>query len=239
MRAFSINLGGRGKIHPELNGPLKEASGNTGFSLVEMLIVLAIFSLMMGILFSSIQHNSKVAEFSIEEAELQQVMQDILNLMTEELKQAGYPSAGYYDAIYLAQPGAERNLVSHGLLEIQPHSLKFDGDVNPSDHPTDNGRINYVSYYLSGSSPPYILNRIYGEIAADGSLPASRPQKISEQVESLDFRYFDRSGNETTQLDHVSTIQINISLRTLKRDPFSNTPRTISETVRVGPLNLL
>lgn len=238
MRAHPFNFLSSEQIHQDLKKQFKAGRGNGGFSLVEMLIVLAIFSMLLGILFSSIQHNTRVSEFSKEEAELQQILQDILSLMTEELKQAGYPSAECFDAVYLAQAGADQNLASHGLLEIQPHSLKFDGDVNPEDHPSDNGRINYVSYALSGSAPPYVLNRIYGEIAVDGSRPASRPQKLSEQVERLDFRYFDRSGNETSQLDHVSTIQIELSLRTLKSDPFSNTSRTISETVKVGPLNL-
>jgi type II secretory pathway pseudopilin PulG len=205
---------------------------------VEMLIVLAIFSILLGILVSAIQQGGLISEQSKEETELQQTLQDILSLMAEELRQAGFPPARAYDAVYRAQTGADRNLVSHGLREIQPQSLKFDGDINPQDHPSDNGRINYVHYYLSGSAPPYALNRIYGEVAADGSLPGSRPQKLSEQVERLNFRYFDPAGNETNQLELVSTIQIELSLRSLKIDPFSKTRRTVSETLKISPLNL-
>lgn len=237
MRVFPLEFYGRENIQPDFENRFKASLRSGGFSLVEMLIVLAIFSMLIGILFSSIQNNINVSEFAKEETELQQNLQDILSLMTEEIKQAGYPSVECFDAVYLAQAGADRNLASHGLLEIQPHSLRFDGDVNPNDHTSDNGRINYVSYYLSGSAPPFVLNRIYGEIADNGSLPAGPPQKLSEQVEGLDFKYFDRSGNETSQLDYVTTIQIELSLRTLKNDPFSNTIRTISETVKVGLLN--
>lgn len=169
---------------------------------------------------------------------MQQNLQDILSLMVVELRQAGYPPSSSYDSAYLSQVGADRNLAAHGLLEILPQSLKFDGDINPKDHPYDNGRINYVHYSLSGSAAPYTLKRLYGEVSASGNLPSGGAQKISEQVESLTFRYFDSSGMEAHQTSEVKVIQIELSLRTLKIDPLTHHYRTVSGSIKIRPLNL-
>jgi type II secretion system protein J len=209
-----------------------------GFSLIEMLLVFAIFSLVLASLFSALQQNENASEIIQEETEIQQNLQDILSLMVEELRQAGYPPSSYYDTAYLSQTGADRNLAAHGLLETLPQSLKFDGDINPKDHPNDNGRINYVHYSLSGSVAPYTLKRLYGEVTANGILPSGGAQKISEQVESLTFRYFDSPGVETHQTSEVKVILIELSLRTRKIDPLTRHYRTVSGSVKIRPINL-
>lgn len=208
------------------------------FSLIEMLIVLAIFSLVLGVFFSLLLLGQKGSDIAREETQLQQNLADILSLMSEELRQAGFPPSCYYDSSYLRQSTAARNLAAHGLLEIAAQSIKFDGDINPRDHTSDNGRINYVCYYLSGTAPPYALNRVYGEIAADGSLPGSRPQKLSEQVRNLKFTYYTDAGAETADLTKVATIQILLTLQTQKVDPYTGNRRSVSETVTIRPLNL-
>jgi prepilin-type N-terminal cleavage/methylation domain-containing protein len=218
--------------------PVGGRHGPWGFSLVELLIVLAVFGLILGTLFSSLQQSHQIAELNRADTELQQNLEDIFSLMADEIRQAGFPPANLYDASYLAQPGIDRNLVARGLLEVGPTALGFDGDINPNDHLANNWRTNYVRYSLSGASSPYALNRVYGEIAPDGSLPGSRPQKLSEQVEQLQFKYFDHQGVETVIPAEVAAIQIQLTLRSKTPDPFSGAARTVSNLVTIRPLNL-
>jgi prepilin-type N-terminal cleavage/methylation domain-containing protein len=204
----------------------------TGFSLVELLIVIAVFSSVLGFLFASLGEGQNVSAISRDEAEMQQNLQDILTLMTSELRSAGFPPENYYDAQFSQDPSTNKNLIAKGLVEITPQAIKFQGDIN------GNGKVDFVHYYLSGSSAPYYLNRFGGEINNDGSLPGGSAQKLSEQVESLQFKYFTQSGIETLNLQDVVTIEIHLTMRTLRLDPFLGIYRTVSESSRIRPLNL-
>jgi hypothetical protein len=72
----------------------------------------------------------------------------------------------------------------------------------------------------------------------DGSLPGGSAQKVSEQLESLQFRYFDQSGNETANLSDIYTIELRVTMRGRNVDPLTKIYRTLSESTRVHPLNL-
>jgi len=127
-----------------------------GFSLVELLIVLAIFSLLIGAVFSSLNEGQNRSQISREEAEMNQNLQDALSLMTSELRTAGFPPESYYDAQYLLNSSTRKNLVAQGLLFIGSQEIRFQGDLD-SDKTVD-----YVRYYHTGSSAPYSLNRLEG-----------------------------------------------------------------------------
>jgi prepilin-type N-terminal cleavage/methylation domain-containing protein len=209
------------------NGP-----GSSGFTLVELLIVLAIFGVLMGMIFSSLTEGQNASVIARDEAEMQQNLQDVLALMTSEMRTIGFPPASYYDQSYLQSPSSPKNLVAQGLVEATSSVLKFQGDINGDK------TVDYVHYYVSGSAPPYSLHRFAGGMNPDGSLPGGSAQKISEQVESLQFRYFDRSGNETAHLPNIATIELRVTMRTRQLDPLTKIRRTLSESTRVHPQNL-
>jgi len=203
-----------------------------GFSLVELLIALAVFSSVLGFVFASLGEGQNISAISRDEAETQQNLQDVLTLMTSELRCAGFPPENYYDAQFLQNSSTNKNLLAKGLVEIMPQAIKFQGDIN------GNGKVDFIHYYLSGSSAPYSLNRFGGEINNDGSLPGGSAQKLSEQVESLQFKYFTHSGIETLNLQDVVTVEIQLTMRTVRVDPLLGIYRTVSESTRIRPLNL-
>jgi type II secretory pathway component PulJ len=175
------------------------------------------------------QHSSQISK---DETEMQQDLQDVFSLMTSELRTAGFPPESYYDAQYLLNPATRKNLVAQGLVLAGPQEIRFQGDVD------GDSTVDYVRYYLSGSSAPYSLNRFGGAIKPDGSLPGGSPQKLSEQVESFQLLYFNRSGVETSNLRDVTSIQVQLTLRARHIDPLSRVYRTVSESTRIRPLNL-
>jgi prepilin-type N-terminal cleavage/methylation domain-containing protein len=203
-----------------------------GFSLIELLVVLAIMGVCLSVVFASISESQKASAVARSENDMALNLQDVLHIMTSEIRSIGLPPQSYYDLSYLQSPGSPKNLVSHGLLEATPTSIKFEGDID-GDHEVD-----YISYYLSGSSAPFALNRFGGAIHLDGSLPGGSPQKLSEQVESFELRYFDRSDSGTTNPSETVGVEIHITLRTKMPDPIGAKYRTLSESVRIRPPNL-
>lgn len=215
-----------------------KSSGNgnrpssSGFTLVELLIVLAIFGLVMGMIFSSLAESQNASAIAREESEMNQNLQDVFSLITSEMRTIGFPPTSYYEQSYLQNPGSPKNLVAEGLVEASSSVLKFQGDINGDKV------VDYVHYYVSGTAAPYSLHRFAGSMSPDGSLPGGSPQKLSEQIESIQFRYFDHSGNETASLPDISTIELRITMRTRQADPLTRIHRTLSESTRVHPQNL-
>ncbi len=205
---------------------------SSGFTLVELLIVLAIFGLLMGMIFSSLTEGQNASAIARDESEMNQNLQDVFSLITTEMRYIGFPPASYYDQSYLQSPGSPKNLVAHGLVEASSNVLKFQGDINGDK------TVDYVHYYVSGSAAPYSLHRFAGSLNPDGSLPGGAAQKLSEQLESLQFRYFDRSGNETANLPDISTLELRVTMRTRQVDPLTRIYRTLSESTRIHPQNL-
>jgi prepilin-type N-terminal cleavage/methylation domain-containing protein len=207
-------------------------SQSAGFTLLELLIVLAIFGAVMGMIFSSLGESQKTSAIARDESETNQNLQDALGLMTSEMRFMGFPPQNYYDFNFLQNPASPKNLVATGLMEAGLNSIRFQGDVNKDF------QVDYLHYFLSGSTVPFSLNRFAGTIQPDGSLPGGSPQKLSEQVERLEFRYFDRSGSETSSLPDIITIEVHLTLRTKKVDPLNGLYRTVTESTRIHPQNL-
>ena len=204
----------------------------SGFSMIELLVVLAVFGIVTGMVFSSMSSGQETADIARQEGSMAANLEDIFTLMDSEIRTIGFPPETYFDSDYLQNPATPRNLVSLGLLSIAPLSIEFEGDIN------GNGKVDYVRYYLTGSSPPYVLNRYAGEVHADGSLPGGSAQKLSEQVENLEFTFFDRSGTSTWDVKNVTAIEIRMTLRSRNRDPISKIYRTNNQVTRIHPLNL-
>src|SRR3954471_19333390 len=101
-----------------------------GFSLVELLIALAVFSSVLGFLLASLGEGQDISAISRDEAEMQQNLQDILTLMTSELRSAGFPPENYYDVQFSQDSSTNKNLIAKGFVEITPQAIKFQGDIN-------------------------------------------------------------------------------------------------------------
>jgi type II secretory pathway component PulJ len=206
---------------------------DSGISLIELLLVLAILTILMGALLRSMDESQTIAAISRDENEMRQNLQDALFLLSSEIKMSGFPPQNFYDREYLQSPSSFKNLVASGLLQAAPQDIRFQGDIN------NDGEVEYVHYYLSGTVPPFTLNRFGGKLnRIDGSLPSGSPQKLSEFVQHFQLKYYNKNGAETSALQEVLLVEVHLTMRTRRVDPLTRVYRTASQLVRVRPMNL-
>src|SRR5882762_10574315 len=98
----------------------------SGFSLLEMIIVLAILSLVLGVTMTAINDVSKRARVEEAKVDLTQESREFVEQMVRDLHQAGYPTAGMYNAA----PAVTSTIYAQGILTATATSISFEGDVD-------------------------------------------------------------------------------------------------------------
>jgi prepilin-type N-terminal cleavage/methylation domain-containing protein len=121
------------KLHPNARG----------FSLIELMIVIAILSVVMGAVFSQITGVQQ--RYRTEEAKLDiaQESREFLDQMVRDLHQAGYPTSKMYDSAVFAGPTNNDHRVAAGLVKFAYNDVWFEGDVD------GDGLVESVRYTLS------------------------------------------------------------------------------------------
>jgi prepilin-type N-terminal cleavage/methylation domain-containing protein len=124
-------------------------SNSLGFSLIELLVVLAILSIVMG---SAVRYISIATKRSLIEqtkVDLSQEAREFVDEFERDIHQSGYPNCRMFSS------GAGCNLnsdkIAAGLVSVSNTSITFEGDVD------GDGSVNSVSYQLidqAGNSPP-------------------------------------------------------------------------------------
>jgi len=118
-------------------------SGEGGFSLIELMVAVAIFTVIMGVMF---QELDQVEQTSITERARLDVFQEaraFMDLMARDLHEAGYPSPRNFapgvlvlDPTLPRSPYAADARVAVGLTKVGVGELWFEGDVDGSGSPS-------------------------------------------------------------------------------------------------------
>ena len=188
-----------------------------GFSLLEMLIVLAIFTFIVGGIFNNLSQSQIRYQFEQEVAEVQQSARNAIDIMEREIKLAGFPKASYYDS---AQnwTSANSNKVAAGFITISATNMVFEADVE------EDGIVDRVDYNLASGT----LSRSAQDKQAGGGAPAAVYQVLANNVTALTFTYLDSTGTATATAADVRFVQILLSLNTTNVDPQNRQRRTIT-----------
>ncbi len=120
-----------------------------GFSLLEMLVVVAILMLVMGVIFQQVGQVQK--RYRTEEAKLDltQESREFLDQIVRDVHQAGFPSRKMYQSspAILMDPWQQDARVAVGLVKFSYSDLWFEADVD------GDGQVESVRYTLdSGAS---------------------------------------------------------------------------------------
>jgi hypothetical protein len=209
-----------------------------GFTLMEMLVSLAILITVTGAVFEQINSMQRKSASEAVNVDLTQQSRDFVNQAVHDLHMAGYPGPGMYSNA-MAHP----SLVAYGLVRVSPTEILMEGDVN-NDGAVESVDISYVASDPNDPNCPCIRRSAQPKIDADSfSQPTNLFYTETQQVfppgtgagqsgEDL-FAYYDQNGNPvdlstgsdiSTQqgaanLAKIKTVKINLSLLTNQRDP--------------------
>ncbi len=204
-----------------------------GFSLLELLLVIAILSLIVGAVFS--QMGDAQRRLNAEEMKLGdfQEARDFVDQFFRDINQAGTPNIRMYDpVITFGPPPINDSRLAVGLVSIDNGSITFEGSVNGT------GTVQSVTYKINGSGTcPACLQRsqidkktgdpITGQNTPDWGTEINDLTNTNTTVFPI-FRFYKYDGTQidpttlplnisttagATAIANVKTIQINLTIR--------------------------
>ena len=125
-----------------------EHQGARGFTLLEFLIVFAVFIVMIAGVFAQISKFQQVYKVEETKVDASQETRTVLDEIGRELHQSGYPGQSLFDPNALANPTTPLNNanVAAGLVKVSNYELWFEGDVD------GDGAVDVVHYMLMDSN---------------------------------------------------------------------------------------
>ncbi len=193
---------------------LAAASNNKGFTLVEIMVALAIAVFFLGVVSAHFLSQQSSYQAQDQVVEMQQSLRGGITLMTQDLRMAGYDP---YNTKTVGITTADEKKVTFTYVADD------DGKNNDKDGETDEAgeleTVTFDHYQPSYSSMKALGREIGGAKAA-----------IAENIEKLEFRYLNAKDEVETNLEDIRTIKISILARVGKKDKkFKNSKIYIPE----------
>ncbi len=204
-----------------------------GFSLIELLVVMAMAGLVMASLFKiyTTQQDSYIVQEQV--AEMQQNARTAKYLLLGELRMAGYDPTGLADAGFVTQipddPGAETSTdATHIAFTVDEDGS---GSINADDDSEQ------IAYRVDG-----VRLEKFSRVNAAWSW-----QPVVENIDALDFVYLDANGADITgdvvnnptviypttgvsYIESIRSVEVSIVARTGRTDRnFSGTPAYVNQ----------
>jgi type IV pilus assembly protein PilW len=170
----------------------------SGFSLVELLVAMAIGLVVLGAIYSVFTIQNKTFSKQEQIVEMQQNARAAMDMMSREIRMAGYdPTEVNFDS----NPSNNFSGVTVNASQLQVQAdLDGNGAIDTSSEE------NIVYAFDAGNK------KITRNIGAGA-------QSFFENVDSFTFAYLDGSGNVTAASTSVRQIRITLTGRTAKPDP--------------------
>ena len=116
--------------------------GQRGFSLIEMLIVVAVLSLVLGAIFNTILDGMKKYRLEENRVNTTQESREFLDQIVRDLHSSGYPGLKMYNPGALVAPALNSPNVAAGLVAVSATDIWFEGDID------DSGNVQSIRYTL-------------------------------------------------------------------------------------------
>ena len=178
---------------------------DSGFTLIEILVALALTGIVLGAIYAAYQsqHKTYITQESV--AEMQQNLRAAMYLMVREIRMAGYDPRGTADAGIDSTSNAT--------------CIYFTEDANdPPDGDTNDANEN-IKYSLSGND----LRRTTGN-SLSCNTTAGDSGTIAENISALNFVYLDADGTTVVAPENARSVEITIVAQTSRSDPdYTNT----------------
>ena len=117
-----------------------------GFTLLELLIVVASLSAVLGVVFTAVTRLQKTYRTEEAKVDATQLQRTFLDAMASELRQAGFPSRHLFAPGVLATPAVNDFRCAAGLVRISASELWFEADIE------GDGQVESLRYTLTDSN---------------------------------------------------------------------------------------
>lgn len=169
---------------------------NGGFTLVELMIALAVSGIVMSAVITAFISQKTSSTTQTKVAIMQQNLRAAMSNMTREIRMAAYdPVTDNGGISFIAQPPPLSNPPPSPSVPW----LTFTREIDSA------GTLQTIDYRLYDA---------YGDgdndlgVAYDGNLTA-----LAENIDALEFVYLDSAGNQTANVNNITTVQISILAR--------------------------
>jgi prepilin-type N-terminal cleavage/methylation domain-containing protein len=141
----------------------------SGFSLMELMVVLAILTIVVGIVFTTVASVQQRTQSESQKVDVTQNSREFMDQIERDLRNLGYPNARMYIPSALSSPAVNSKILAAGMVAASATDIWFEGDVDGS------GSISSVRYTLQADASgkcPCTLRRsaVYRGIAAPTSV---------------------------------------------------------------------
>ena len=198
---------------------------NKGFTLVEILVAMAIASVVMAGIYSA--YSSQQRSYIVQEqvAGMQQSLRAAMDLMERELRMVGFDPYGNSGADIITAGGD--NITFTFVADDDLYDNDGDGDTDES------GELKTIRYslYDSGGDGDADLGRKVG---------SGNNKPVAENIDTLNFIYLRENGTPTADISEIRSIQITMIARSSRVDHrYTDTDVYMNQqtTVIFGPKN--
>jgi len=209
----------------------KLSKNSCGFTLVELMLTMAISGIIVAAIYSVYISQQRTYLAQEQVAEMQQNIRAAMDIMTREVRMAGYDPAG----------GA-----GSGIIAALPGQISFTQDTNGDGDTTDAGEM--IDFGFSAAVVD--ADRDGVPDAVSNGVPDASPlgrqtggaggyQAIAENIQAIEFRYLDAANGVTATLADIHSVQISILARAGRqdRDFFNSMTYTSASGATWGPYN--
>lgn len=223
---------------------------NRGFTLVELMITLAMSGIIVAAVYSAYNIQQKTYYTQGQVVEMQQNIRAALELMSSEIRMAGYDPGG--DAKASIPPKVSLPPTFSAAATYKgTASSKFSFSADLNDNGVDTDVSERVVFCLEVTGPdnatPELTDGCDDDGVADSGVAAvlRNSQEIAEGIHAIEFYYILDDGVTKTlaptdaQLDHIRTVQITLLAIAEQRDPkYTNAETyTTASGATWGPYN--
>ena len=171
------------------NAPFDAKTGSGGFSVVEVVVALAVMLVVMVGIISLFTALNRTYTTQNAAAAVQQVTRTGIDIMTRNIRMAGFNP---------------KNINPIGIVEASREKIRFHCDLNGS------GSIEVDADPREDIA--FLLNRNKQLIKQNNGNSRSN-RSLVDNVRDLKFKYFDADDRETNRVDHIRTVEITLTVR--------------------------
>jgi len=188
-----------------------------GFSLIELMVSLAILSIVMGVIVEGINTTQARNAVETNKLDLTQETREFMDQIVNDIDQAGFPGINMFDpaALTSATDCTLDNNVACGLISVSSSAIQFEGDVD------GNGVSEvYIQLNPAGGPCPCTIQR--GTVLKSvGGLPPFYTQ-VDNVMNTAVFTAYNTDGSlwaTTDPMKNIAAIGITLYVKSSQADP--------------------